>query len=88
VDEVRGSHDLLAIVAVIVIFLGGCATILVAFSLARDWREASQDEDAVPSDLEFEEALPRRGELARWDQSDRAAATGSAPEPLREVRGA
>jgi hypothetical protein len=82
-DVVRGSHDLLALVAVIVIFVGGCASILVAFSLARDWREASQDE--VPLDLE--EPLPRRGEIARWDQPDRSAATPSSPEPLRKVRG-
>jgi hypothetical protein len=72
-DVVRGSHDLLALVAIVVIFLGGCAGILLAFSLARDWREASEDD--VLRDLD--EPLPRRGEIARWERSDRSAAASS-----------
>jgi len=82
-NVVRGSRDVLAIIAFIVIFAAGCATILVVFALARDWREASQDE------------LPREVDAGRptWrsrfgeDPHDRAAAAvPPSAEPLREVR--
>jgi hypothetical protein len=50
-EAVRGPNHLLALVAAVFVFLGGCGIILLASRLAREWREAEAAELGDLGDL-------------------------------------
>jgi hypothetical protein len=84
-DVVRGPRKLMALVVAIIVFLAGCAAIVMSSTLARAWRAASEEEGAavteVPTEQRVHALRTRNG-----SDDDAAARTAVSQQPAELLR--
>jgi capsular polysaccharide biosynthesis protein len=84
-DVVRGPRKLMALVVAIIVFLAGCAAIVMSSTLARAWRAASEEEGAAAVPEVAPDTRVRARHARQLDEDPPGARTIVTPPPAELV---
>jgi hypothetical protein len=84
-DVVRGPRKLMALIVAIIVFLAGCAAIVMSSTLARAWRAASEEEGIAVTEVPTEQRVHALRTRNGSDE-DAAARTAVSPQPAEILR--